>query len=79
MRVHGIAYLPMILGAALEFSPIAAAVGSLWYFAAAGVGTAQVMELKLREGIIGVILGAAILFIIQSVLRFPFAFFSAFG
>jgi hypothetical protein len=26
-----------------------------------------------------VILGAAILFIIQSVLRFPFAFFSAFG
>ncbi len=79
MRVHGIAYLPMILGAALEFSPIAAAAGSLWYFAAAGVGTAQVMELKLREGIIGVILGAAILFIIQSVLRFPFAFFSAFG
>ncbi len=79
MRVHGIAYLPMILGAALEFSAIAAAVGSLWYFAAAGVGTAQAMDMKLRDGIIGVILGAAILFIIQTILRFPFAFFSALG
>lgn len=79
MRVHGIAYLPMVLGAFLGFSSIAAAVGALWYFAAAGIGTAQVMELKVREGIIGVILGAAILFIVQTILNFPFAFFSAIG
>lgn len=79
MRVHGIAYLPMVLGALAGNVPVAAAIGSLWYFGAAGFGTAQVMEMKLRDGIVGVLLGAAILLVVQLVFRFPFAFFSALG
>ncbi len=78
MRVHGIAYLPMALGALVFVSPIFSAVGSLWYFAAAGVGTAEVMDIKTRDGLIGVLLGAVILFIVQLIFSFPFAFFSAF-
>jgi hypothetical protein len=79
MRVHGIAYLPMILGAFVEFSPILAGVGSIWYFAAAGVGTAQVMDLKLREGLAAVLIGAAIMFVLRLILGYSFGFFSAFG
>lgn len=78
MRVHGIAYLPMVLGALVFVNPILSAVGSLWYFAAAGVGTAEVMDIKTRDGLIGVLIGAVILFIFQLIFRFPFAFFSAF-
>lgn len=78
MRVHGIAYLPMALGALVVVNPLLPAIGSLWYFAAAGVGTAEVMDIRLRDGLIGVLLGAAILFIVQLIFRFPFAFFSAF-
>lgn len=79
MRAHGIAYLPMVLGALASSVPIIAALGSLWYLAAAGFGTAHTMDIKLREGMVGVVLGAAILFIVRTIFQFPFTFFSAFG
>lgn len=73
MRVQGIAYLPMVLAV---FGGIVAAVGQLWYLAAASVGTAVALDVKPLQGGVAVILGMAALFLIRLAFGLPFLLLS---
>lgn len=80
MRVQGVAYLPVVLAvvpAVLDgIGVVAGAIGTLWYLAAASYGTAVALDIRPFEGGIAVLLGAAGLYLLQILVRAPFALFS---
>lgn len=78
LRMHGLAYLPVVLGALVPIVAVAGIVGYVWYLAAAALGTSVALDLKLGEGAISILLGAAVLLLIGLVFQAPFLFFGAF-
>ncbi len=80
MRVQGMAYLPVVLAATPAIvngsGVIAGVVGTVWYLAAAAFGTAVALDIKPFQGGVAVVLGAAGLFLLQMLVRAPFALFS---
>lgn len=78
LRMHGLAYLPVVLGALTSVVALAGIVGYVWYLAAAALGTAVGLDLKIGEGAISVLLGSAVLLLIGLVFQAPFLFFGAF-
>lgn len=77
LRMHGLAYLPVILAALTPLVAVAGIVGYVWYLAAAALGTSVGLDVKVYEGGISVLLGAAVLLLIGLVFRAPFLFFGA--
>ncbi len=76
LRMHGLAYLPNILGALLvvggQIGSWALIVGYLWHLVAAVVGTSVGLSLSRRNAALSVAIGAAILFIIEIFIRGAF-------
>lgn len=76
LRMHGLAYLPNILGVLVVFGgrvgSWALIVGYLWHLVAAVVGTSVGLSLNRRNAALAVAIGAAILFIIEIFLRGAF-------
>lgn len=70
LRMHGLAYLPMILGVV---GGAAGLIGFVWYLAGSSLGTAIAFDAKVFQGAISVLLGAAVLFIIELIVGVPFA------
>lgn len=72
LRMHGLAYLPNIVstlsavpGAVGNWSII---IGYVWFLVAAVVGTSVGLSLNTRDATLSVLIGAAILFIIETLL-----------
>lgn len=74
MRLHGHAYLPLVLTA---FGTIAAVIGALWFLAALVVATSVALGLNTREGGLSVLVGYAVVFLVALAFRAPFVVVSA--
>lgn len=70
MRLQGLGYLPTVLGV---LGPIPAAIGDVWYLAAAAVGTSVALSQKMREAVLSVLVGAAVLFLVGLLVGATFA------
>lgn len=73
-RVTGLARLPMLLAAVDGFTGtnLFGQLGLLWYLALVVVGTGVALGLRVPEALGAVVLGAAILLLIQLIFRAPF-------
>lgn len=83
LRLQGLAYLPNVLGAAAYVTSLGAVValaGLLWYLVVAVVGTSIALSQQTRDAALSVVVGAAILFLIQALFGAGFgAVGAAFG
>jgi hypothetical protein len=83
LRLQGLAYLPNALAAAAYltgFGAVLAIGGFLWYLAVAVVGTSIALSQPNRDAILSVVVGAAVLFMIQALFGAGFgAVGAAFG
>ena len=50
-------------------------IGLVWYLAAIVIVTSVGLGLRLKEAVASVVLGAALVFLVQRLLRVPFLFF----
>jgi hypothetical protein len=77
LRLQGLAYLPNVLVVLVlfggPFADWAPAVATVWYLAAAVVGTSVALSLKLRDAVLSVLIGAAIVVVIRTLLSGTFA------
>lgn len=73
IRLTGFAQLPLLLTAL--GSDVIGLVGLVWYLAAVVVVTSVALGLRLKESVASVVLGAALVFLIQRLLQVPFLFF----
>jgi hypothetical protein len=73
IRLIGFAHFPLLLTAL--GSDVIGLVGLVWYLSAVAVVTSGGLGLKLKESVASVVLGAALVFLIQSLLQVPFLFF----
>jgi hypothetical protein len=77
LRLQGLAYLPNVLVVTVllggPFAAWAPAVGTVWYLAAAVVGTSVALSLKVRDAVLAVLIGAAIVVVIRTLLSGTFA------
>lgn len=76
LRMHGLAYLPNILGVLTIVGGTVGAwsiiVGYIWFLVAAVVGTSVGLSLSRRNAALAVAIGAAILFIIETLIGAAF-------
>jgi hypothetical protein len=72
MRAAGFASLPLVL----EVVPYGAIVGVVWFLAALVVATAEAMDLDLKSAVASVLIGAAVVALLQLLFRIPFILFS---
>lgn len=77
LRLQGLAYLPNVLVVLVlfggPFATWAPTVGTVWYLAAAVVGTSVALSLKLRDAVLSVLIGAAIVVAVRTLLSGTFA------
>ncbi|MGF1666084.1 MAG: hypothetical protein ACFCVC_07395 [Acidimicrobiia bacterium] len=77
LRLQGLAYLPNVLVVLVllggPFAAWAPEVGTVWYLAAAVVGTSVALSLKLRDAVLSVLIGAAIVVAVRTLLSGTFA------
>jgi hypothetical protein len=71
MQAAGFASLPLVL----EVVPYGAIVGVVWYLAALLVATMEAMDLDLKAAAASVLIGAAVVALIQLLFRIPFILF----
>ncbi|GIU91270.1 MAG: hypothetical protein KatS3mg011_0176 [Acidimicrobiia bacterium] len=70
LKMHGLAFLPNLLAGI--GGPIGA-IGILWFLAAAAVGTSVALDIRLAEGGIAILVGAAVVVLVQTLLGAPFS------
>lgn len=70
LKMHGLAFLPVLLSV---FGGLGATGGVLWYLAAASLGTSVALDVRIHEGVIAVLLGAAVVAVFNTLLGAPFA------
>lgn len=70
LRMHGLAFLPVAL---TPIGGLVSVIGGLWYLAAAALGTSIALDSKTWEGGVAVLLGAAVMALINAVIGAPFA------
>jgi hypothetical protein len=83
IRLTGFAHLPLLLtalGSEVQTVPNSRAdaiglVGLVWYLSAVVIATSVALGLRLKESLASVVLGAALIFLFQLLLRVPFLFF----
>ena len=74
IALQGLAVLPLLLWIFPDlFSGLVWAVGFIWYVAILVVATREASELKTRDAAVAVLIGAALVILIQTLLRVPFA------
>jgi hypothetical protein len=77
LRLQGLAYLPNVLVVlALFGGPVgvwAPTVATVWYLVAAVVGTSVALSLKTRDAVLSVLIGAAVVVVIRTLISGTFA------
>lgn len=76
MRLQGYCALPLLLGGIGGLiggaGPALALVGLLWYLAATVVATSEALTFSIRNAVVSVLVGAAVVVLIGAIFRFPF-------